>query len=244
MVESATTEDGYEMDCGTSLAAPQVSGAVALFIEHFRNIFQGADPSPAMVKAALLAGARDLAGGRDADNQTLGHRFDNKQGWGRMDLEKVVAPGFSPLYFDAPYHFDATGDEWVIEIVSLDPNKPVEIMLVWTDAAGHGLGGNTPAWNNDLNLLIQDGAETYRGNAFDADGLSTPDGQADGRNNTEGVFLPASPERLMTVRVEAANINSDGVPGVGDGTDQDFALVCYNCSDPPRSPMGRILRDR
>ena len=244
LVESASTSDDYALHCGTSLAAPQISGAAALFVERFRNVFQGADPSPAMVKAALLAGARDLAGGRDADNNTLGHRFDNKQGWGRMDLEKVVDPGSSPLYFDAPQNFGATGEEWAIDITSMDPAKPVEIMLVWTDAPGHGLGGGTPAWNNDLNLLVQDGATSYRGNAFDADGFSMPDGSADGSNNTEAVLLAPAPQRLLNVRVEAANITSDGIPGLGDGTDQDFALVCYNCSDAPRLPKGRVLRDR
>ena len=37
----------------------------------------------------------------------------------------------------------------------------------------------------------------------------------------------------MTVRVVASNINSDGVPEVGDDTDQDFALACYNCYNEP-----------
>ena len=244
LVESTSTDDDHALDCGTSFAAPQVSGAAALFLEHYRNLFQGADPSPAMVKAALLAGARDLAGGRDANKQTLGHRFDNKQGWGRMDLEKLVAPGSSPLYFDAPQDFGATGEEWAVDITSMDPTKPVEIMLVWTDAPGHGLGGNTPAWSNDLNLLVVDGATSYHGNSLGADGFSTPGGVADGSNNTEGVFLAPGPERLMTVRVKAANLTSDGIPGFGDGTDQDFALVCYNCSDAPRIAKGRMFRDR
>jgi hypothetical protein len=52
-------------------------------------------------------------------------------------------------------------------------------------------------------------------------------------NNTEGVFLaPVTAERLV-VRVQASNINSDGVPHRGDDTDQDFALVCYNCASQP-----------
>jgi len=33
--------------------------------------------------------------------------------------------------------------------------------------------------------------------------------------------------------VQAANINSDGVPNFNDETDQDFALVCYNCAFAP-----------
>ena len=37
----------------------------------------------------------------------------------------------------------------------------------------------------------------------------------------------------FTIKVVASNINSDGVPTVGDDTDQDFALVCYNCAVEP-----------
>ena len=48
-------------------------------------------------------------------------------------------------------------------------------------------------------------------------------------NNTEGVFFPGGVANEIVIRVMAGNISSDGVPGVGDTTDQDFALVCYNC---------------
>ena len=48
-------------------------------------------------------------------------------------------------------------------------------------------------------------------------------------NNAEGVFLPPGAATTFTVRVAASNITSDGVPNRGDDTDQDFALVCYNC---------------
>jgi len=102
-------------------------------------------------------------------------------------------------------------------------------MLVWTDAPGHGLGGSTPAWNNNLDLLVQVGGNTYRGNVFGSDGWSATGGEADLKNNAEGVFLP-SPSGTVTVQVLATNINSDGVPNAGDKLDQDFALVCMNCA--------------
>ncbi len=62
-------------------------------------------------------------------------------------------------------------------------------MLVWTDAPGHGLGGSTPAWNNDLDLVVEAGGSTYRGNVFGADGWSATGGAADIKNNAEAVFL-------------------------------------------------------
>ena len=36
-----------------------------------------------------------------------------------------------------------------------------------------------------------------------------------------------------TLRVLASDINSDALPGSGDDTDQDFALVCTNCTLAP-----------
>ena len=101
-------------------------------------------------------------------------------------------------------------------------------MLTWTDAPGHGLGGSTPAWNNDLDLSVTTGGVTFLGNNFDPlTGWSQTGGSADFRNNTEGVLLPTVPGGFVTITVTAANINSDGLPNSGDLTDQDFALVIY-----------------
>jgi hypothetical protein len=65
------------------------------------------------------------------------------------------------------------------------------------------------------------------------DGYSVPGGTADFKNNTEGVFLASVPGGGLTIKVVASDINSDGVPTVGDDTDQDFALACYNCAVEP-----------
>ena len=234
-VDSTVTGNGYDTFCGTSMASPHVSGAVALFIEYYRSLaaqlgFGPTDPSPALIKAAFLPVAHDLAGFDDADGGTLGHPFDSKQGWGRMDTAAVVSPTVTVQYFDNPTVFDNTGDEWSAELTPVDPSQPVRMMLVWTDAPGHGLGGSTPAWNNDLDLVVEVGGDTYRGNNFNSSGWSQTGGTADDKNNTEGIFLGPTPPSSATIRVVAANITSDGIPNTGDATDQDFALACYNCA--------------
>ena len=228
-VDSATTGSGYTLLCGTSMASPHVSGAVALFVEYYRNL-HGIDPTPALIKAAFLPVAHDLAGFRDANNGILGHPFDSKQGWGRMDLAAVVDPQVEVHYFDDPFLFLETGEEWVQQVSVVDPTQPLRIMLVWTDAPGHGLGGSTPAWNNDLDLVVEMDDETYLGNQFGSGGWSVPGGTADDRNNTEGVFIGPTASGSATIRVVAANITSDAIPGNGHDADQDFALVCYNCA--------------
>jgi subtilase family protein/putative Ig domain-containing protein len=233
-VDSTVPTNTYGLLCGTSMASPHVSGAVALFIEYYRGLPDYAtDPSPAMVKAAFLPASHDLSGHLDADGGILGHPFDSKQGWGRMDLEAVVDPANAVQYFDNPVVFDNTGEQWIRNVSAENPSLPIRIMLVWTDAPGHGLGGATPAWNNNLNLTVEDGANTYRGNVFNASGWSTTGGVADDRNNTEGVFIGPTAPNAYTIRVTAANINSDAIPNSGDATDQDFAIVCYNCAQDP-----------
>jgi len=233
-VDSTGLGGGYFLECGTSMATPHVSGAIALFIEYYRELLAySQDPSPALIKAAFVAVAKDLAGNRDADNNILGHPFDSKQGWGRMDVEAVLDPIDNVRYFDNPQVLDNTGEEWVVVLSPDDASKPVRLMLAWTDAPGHGLGGTQDAWNNDLDLVVEAGDDVYLGNSFGVDGWSRVGGTADFRNNTEGVFLGPVPPAGFTVRVLASNINSDGIPGEGDNTDQDFALVCYNCLEDP-----------
>ncbi|MEM8961956.1 MAG: S8 family serine peptidase, partial [Acidobacteriota bacterium] len=226
-VDSSVPTNSYGLQCGTSMASPHVAGAVGLFFEFYRNLF-GTDPSPAVAQAAVVPVAHNLSGFDDADGGTLGHPFDSKQGWGRMDLEAVVDSPVDVAYFDNPVVFDNTGEEWSRTLTRDDPTQPMRFMLVWTDAPGHGIGGSTPAWNNDLDLVVEAGGDTFLGNVFGAGGFSVTGGTADARNNTEGVFLETPPAQV-TVRVVATDINSDALPGEGDDTDQDFSLVCYNC---------------
>jgi len=223
----------YSLMCGTSMACPQVAGGIALFVEQYRETFSE-NPSPALIKAAFAAAASDLSGNDDADGNTLGHPFDSKQGWGRMDLTSLLTnPTDSVRYYDAPVVLEQTGDQWSTTVSALDPSKPMRIMLVWTDAVGHGLGGSTPAWNNDLDLIVSTGLTLYRGNNFGSQGWSVSGGTADDKNNTEGVFLGPIPPGQVTITVMAANLNSDGIPNSGDGIDQDFSVVCYNASAEP-----------
>jgi hypothetical protein len=102
------------------------------------------------------------------------------------------------------------------------------VTLAWTDAPGSTTGN---AWVNDLNLEVTAGGQTYLGNVFSGQ-FSATGGSADFRNNVESVFLPAGLSGAFQVRVIAANIAGNGVPGNATALDQDFALIIYNGRSP------------
>lgn len=229
---SGSGDTAFNLKCGTSMASPVVSGAAALFIEKYRDSHDGATPSPALVKAAITVVARDLAGQKNADGDLLKHRPDRFQGYGRLDLAALMQPDVPVLYFEQDQVFSDSGQQWSQTFWAADPAQPVRLMLVWTDAPGHGLGGSTPAWVNDLDLEVHLDGRRYHGNAIGEDGWSSADGQADGKNNMEAIHLSAEQHAGMALelRVKAVNIAADALnPHAPGAPAQDFALVCHNC---------------
>jgi serine protease AprX len=222
----------HSTKCGTSMAAPVVSGAAALFIERYRDLY-ATGPSPALIKAALAAAAVNLEGRSNADGNTMGHRPDRFQGFGRIDLDAVINPTVDVFYLDQEVLFSDSGQSWSLAFEAADPDRPVSIMLTWTDATGHGLGGSTPAWVNDLDLLVTAAdSSLYLGNVIGQDGWSATGGQTDSRNNMEAVYLDTHQHGgSFTIEIAAAEIAADALNPHSQGLPrQDFALACYNCS--------------
>ncbi|HSM50940.1 MAG TPA: S8 family serine peptidase, partial [Thermoanaerobaculia bacterium] len=213
------TSSYYAYCSGTSMAAPHVSGVLAVAAEWWRSRTSGADFSPAMAKALLVSSAVDM-GTANIPN--------NNEGWGRVQVTRLLAPGVAVAYFDQGHLFGDSGEVWSQSCNVDDAAEPLRVVLAYSDAAG--AAGANPALVNNLDLTVANGGTSWKGNVFTA-GWSTAGGSADALNNLESVFVAGPAAGRVSIAVAATTIAGDGVPYNGDPTDQDFALVCSNCRD-------------
>jgi len=225
----------FTTSSGTSHSTPGVSGTCALLRQYFINAAL-VPPSPAMTKAFLVNAARYMTGTSANDNLP-----SPSQGMGSVNLGTAF-DGVARVLRDqlTADKFTASGQTRTINGTVVDSGKPFRVTLAWTDAPGNTTGA---AYNNNLDLTVTIGGNTYKGNVFSG-GTSVTGGTADAKNNLESVFLPAGVSGPFVVTVTAANIVSDGVPNEAPTLDQDYALVIYNASEaaiPVITPDGYAL---
>lgn len=184
----------YMFDSGTSMATPLTAGAIGALREYLRTKRHVANPSAALLKAAVIAGAQ-AAGGAAAP--------DNHQGFGRVNLDAVIAP-MAPLrtaFLDDGSV--ATGDSYRRLIRVTTGDAPLKVVLAYSDYPGQQLV-------NNLNLILTDPTSTPRvgnskgGNTFDR------------ANNVEVVTVPHAAAGTYELQVVGSDVRFGPQP---------FALV-------------------
>ena len=210
---------------GTSHSTPAVSGVASLIYYWLGSEYGISAPSAAMMKAYMMAHPTYLDGVGANDNLP-----SNSQGYGMPNMGAMFDATTARDLADQTTTFDNPGETFTWTGSVVDNAKPLRIAIAWSDAFG-AISDTTPQVN-DLNLEVTVGGNTYLGNRFSG-AFSTTGGLADTANNYEAVFLPAGVSGPISITVTAAAISGDGVPNMGDGTDQDFAFVCNNCSATP-----------
>jgi len=228
-VYSCWPRNEYLALSGSSVAAAHITGSICLLREWWMDRTR-IRPSPALMKAVLSLSARIVTE----------HIPDSALGWGCVEI-----PNYQPLYpsassIDQTLIFDTTGSDWHSFIVPENHNKPVDIVLAWTDAPG--APGANPALVNNLDLELIVSGTTYFGNNFSGQ-FSSPGYTSDTINNVERIRVQnlAEPAELI---IRATQIRGDGIPGNASPVDQDFAIAVNNgylLTDSPGIHLSRSI---
>ena len=231
----------YRYESGTSMAAGDVSGTLALMQEFFQQRL-GRTNSPALMKALLINGARSVNTIYDLEVTNS----INYQGWGLVNLTNSVPTALTNLNTPSALSmqiFDqnatnalSTGQRHTWTVTFPPPQDAVaytlRTTLVWTDPPGNPVASLKLV--NDLDLVVTnlDTGDVYFGNDITTgNNFNTPwDTNAvpniDSVNNVENVYLvPPLATNGYTVTVIGRHVNVNAVTANPNDVVQDYALV-------------------
>jgi uncharacterized protein (TIGR03382 family) len=251
---------------GTSFSAPIAAGAAALARQYYTDGYwqagrsapeSGFNPTNALLKATLIAGAEPLIGtivGMGQDHE-LTFPPSYEQGWGRLNLDNALwftdeerhslllddvpnPVSTNPmLEADPPPYPDGgqplvTGDQRDWFLPSPAGGRVIKVALAWSDPPA--APGAERTLVNDLDLEVESPAgDIYLGNReYDGLGFSQPSWQMtrDDRNNVEVVTLKSAAAGWWQVRLIARSVDGNGQAG---SDAQGYALVAVGEFDPP-----------
>jgi len=207
-IKSTIPGNNYGTKCGTSMAAPAVSGTVILLNQQFNQTYERL-PKPATVKGSLIHTAEDL--GRDGP--------DYKFGWGLVNAtEAINYVNSSKKELIKRDNLTSLGDSKSYE-VTVPESGNVKFTLVWSDyPADPGPAGK--ALVNNLDLIVKN-STGHRKYPYTLSWENRKDkASQDSKDNTnvvEQVEIDNSQSKQYNITISASNsIN---------GSYQDYSLL-------------------
>ena len=205
LIDGALTgRPDYTILQGTSMATATAGGASALLRQYFEE-YANLNPSSALLKAALINGAR------------VTEQYMDGAGFGQLDISSTIIALQNGLFQVVDSTDGLTVDNTAVyQTVITHSDAPFKATLVWNDPAALP-GAKLPLVNN-LDLMVTDPqGKLYYGNDFDGQkGYDTI-------NNVEQVYIPhpVPGNYIITIRAGLVQRDVNYAPGVN----QDYALV-------------------
>lgn len=191
---------------GTSMAAAVVGGSAALLQEYLVQQAGHNEPSSALMKAALINGARSLKG------------EPREVGFGLLDIgSTVLALERGTFKFDDEKKGVRNGETFIREFTVHSADAPLKVTLAWTDPPAAPGAGQTLVNNLDL-VVVGPLGKRYLGN--DTGGRGLPDTL----NNVEQVVIEDPAPGVYRLEVRGTSVNTS-VSSTYNSPRQDFALV-------------------
>jgi len=192
----------YSYNGGTSMATPLTAGSAALVRQYIVERGGIAEPSSALIKAAMIGGSRSLTPGQygtGAFQEIPSSSPNNVEGWGQPDLLQTVHPsGLMIRLFDeiSP----DTGETNTYQISVEKSGSPLDIVMSWLDYPGTAGTGVTLVNDLNLNVIMPDSTLVYPNN-----GSSDDD-----RNTVESVRIYSAPAGVYTIKIIGYNVPESG----------------------------------
>lgn len=151
---------------GTSMAAPIVSGAAAVFRQYLREVYEINSPTAALMRAGLILASKSLAPGQfgTGEIQEIPNESPNSvEGWGALRLGEMLQGGETQtevLGFEDRIRLKQTGNEQLFQIEDVCIGD-FSVVLSWIDAPAV-VGTTQSVLQNDYDLeLISPSGKTY-----------------------------------------------------------------------------------